>query len=127
LLAPAFTPSRDMLGHWNGAARISPGETAEEDLLVRLTIRADSSVDGRIGDARLSNGRMMHNRSWLGELLDLRTDYLILADLSWSDPKRGLITESVSMPLFFRGDSFQGTLLLQSKPRRLMLFRTAQQ
>jgi hypothetical protein len=49
-----------------------------------ITISADGSVVGHLGSAVVKNGTIRKNRSWLGRFLNLKSDYLIYADLAGS-------------------------------------------
>ena len=104
LMTPALHPSPNMVGTW------------EASLLAMdavFTINPDASVSGRIGDAAVMNGRIIYSRSWFGKLMNWRTDYLIMGQLS-----RG---NRFTAPLTPRGAGLEGTLFLSQQPLRLRL------
>src|SRR4051812_27895315 len=70
-----------MVGHWTGTGKIFVNWTNQRELPVDLTIREDGTVLGRVGDARLVDGRFHANRGWVGRTLHLKTDWIIDAKL----------------------------------------------
>ncbi len=103
----AVTPT--MAGHWEGNARIIVSWCHQTNLPVSVDIRADGSVTGKVGDAKLIGGRFQSNRGWLGRMFNLYSDYIITGNLDGAIVSvEGIIRESVKMPLDFNGGVFKG-------------------
>ena len=82
----------------------------------------DASVSGRIGDATLTTGRMIHNRSWFGRFMHWRTDYLIMGKLSRVvRPSERVAGDGFTAPLTVRGVGLEGALFLSHRPLGLKL------
>jgi len=79
LMTPALAVSPAIAGSWQAKAKAWPGP-AEIDIL--LTVSSDGAVSGKIGGATLAGARLTGNRTWLGRLLNWRTDYIIRGELS---------------------------------------------
>lgn len=71
-----------LIGQWSAQARIIVNWTRQKQMNVTLTVNADGSVTGRIGDAELQRGRLKLNRGWMGKQLHLATDYIITGKLA---------------------------------------------
>src|SRR5258706_12566509 len=54
----------EMVGHWEGNARIIVSWCHQTNLTVAVDIHADGSVTGKIGDATLVAGHFLSHRSW---------------------------------------------------------------
>jgi hypothetical protein len=104
LMTPALHPSPELVGTWE--AKLGSMDAA-------FTINPDASVSGRIGDATLTNGRMIYNRSWFGRFMHWRTDYLIMGKLSRGD--------RFTAPLTMTGVGLEGALFLSQRPLGLKL------
>jgi hypothetical protein len=66
-------------------------------------------VTGTVGDAKLTEGRLLRNRGWLLRKLNWATDYIITGGLDGAIVAAEGITRSrVKMPLNFSGDAFAG-------------------
>lgn len=74
-----------VIGVWEGKASLllplahqaAPSPNDEDNPLVSILIKADGTVKGQVGSAIMKNCIAKKNRSWLGRLLNLRTDYMI--------------------------------------------------
>jgi hypothetical protein len=55
-------PDENMAGQWKGTADIVVNWTVQRTLEVEFTVTAGGQVTGRIGDARLTGGRLERNR-----------------------------------------------------------------
>ncbi|HTM26048.1 MAG TPA: hypothetical protein VL225_12705 [Vicinamibacterales bacterium] len=98
-----------MAGNWAGDADIFVNWTAQRALPVKLSIAADGTVSGTIGDALLRNGRLQRNRTALGRALHVKTDWIVIADLDGDVIKAESIRrESVKVPLNWVDDHFEG-------------------
>ena len=102
-----LTPA--MVGPWKGNARIIVSWCHQKNLPVKLDIHADGSVTGTVGDAKLTEGRLLRNRGWLFRKLNWATDYIITGGLDGAIVAAGGITRSrVKMPLNFSDGTFGG-------------------
>lgn len=77
--AQVATPA--VIGRWGGVADIAVNWTKERTLPINIVIGANDQVTGTIGDATLARGRLIRNRGWLGRVMQIKTDYIIEADL----------------------------------------------
>lgn len=80
-LAADSLPAQDMLGCWEGEAKIIVSWCSQKNLAVSIQVKDDGSVIGQVGDATLSKAYLRPNRGWLGRKLNLRTDYIITGKL----------------------------------------------
>jgi hypothetical protein len=84
-----WSPPDALTGAWRGKAEVfadfkkgdSPSEHPEDWIAVRISIEADGTVQGRVGNARFSDCRIARNRGWLGRKLNIKTDYIIRGGL----------------------------------------------
>ena len=89
------------------------GRETKIDILI--TVNADGSVSGRIGNAALAGARITSNRTWLGRLMKLRTDYIIQGNLSGlvgAPLKNG---DRLSVPISFAGTELAGSIFTSGK------------
>jgi hypothetical protein len=74
-----------------------------------VDIHADGSVTGKVGDAKLMEGRFQPNRGWLGRMFNLYSDYIITGNLDGAIVSaEGITRESVNIPLDVDGGAFKG-------------------
>jgi hypothetical protein len=99
----------EMIGHWEGDARIIVSWCRQTNLHITMDIRADGSATGKVGDATVFKGRFERNRGWLGRKLNLATDYIIKGELGGPVvAAESIKQDSVSIPLNFKGGAFVG-------------------
>ncbi len=104
-------PDTAMIGAWGGTAHITVPWTAQRELPVRVTIRADGSVVGSVGDAQLVNARFFSARGPVSRALRLGHEYDIRGTLS--GPlilSEGIRRESVCLSLDWKDRRFAGEL-----------------
>jgi hypothetical protein len=100
-----------LVGHWRGNAKIIVSWCEQESLPVAIDIATDGSVTGKVGDATLVNGKISHNRGWLGRKLDLKTDLIITGGLEGAIVAAESISrDGVNIPLNFEGGELSGGL-----------------
>ena len=83
--AKEWQPPEELISTWFARAEVFapfkkdeyPSRNPEDWIPISMTIHADGSVDGSIGNVRLSGCRIEKNRGWLGKKLNLKTDYII--------------------------------------------------
>ena len=81
----AWSLPDSLLGHWyesfeaNKVFIKQPDGTIHPDSLVRVDIfvQANGNVFGSVGEARLVRCRIKKNRTWLGRMLNFKTDFII--------------------------------------------------
>ena len=98
-----------MVGHWESKAHIIVNWCKQKELSVSISIRSDDTVSGRVGDAELKNGKILHGRGWVLRVLNWGSEYIIKADLH--NPivaSENISRKNISMPLDFDGASFTG-------------------
>lgn len=99
--APLTEVPPDMVGDWQGEAKIIVAWVEQEMLPVALTIHEDGTVEGHVGDATLVSGSIRSN--------SVGSEYIIVADLdgaivSTEDVHR----DGVKIPMDFDGERFAG-------------------
>ncbi len=100
-----------MTGQFKGSAKIIVNWTKQKQLPVEVVIADDGSVTGKIGDATLEDGRLKRNRGAIGRKLNIKTDYIIVGQLSGPVIKAESIErKSVSIPLNFNDGQYAGGL-----------------
>ncbi len=101
----------EVSGSWHGQARIIVSWCPQTNLFVRVNIDTNGDVTGKVGDATLINARIRRNRGWLGQKLNLKTDYLITGRLEGPIVAQGQIQRSnVFIPLNLAGKTLAGGL-----------------
>jgi len=70
-----------LIGRWAGVADVSLDWTKQRTLPINIVIGANDQVTGTIGDATLIHGRLLKNRGWIARTMQIKTDYIIQADL----------------------------------------------
>ena len=108
-LAQADFPPASMAGPWKGDSVIYVNWTVQRHLPVSITIAADASVSGTIGDAHLANGHLSVNRGPVGRALNLATDFIITGDLQ--DPiiaAEGISRDRVFVPFDMKNGQLVG-------------------
>lgn len=103
--------TKDMVGKFEGKAKIVVNWTQQKNLPVLLDIGADGAVSGKVGDATLKNGKLGKNRGAIGRKLNIKTDYIVTGKLSGPVIATEKISRaSVSIPLNFVDGSYVGGL-----------------
>jgi hypothetical protein len=78
--APVAPPAA-MVGHWEGKAEVAVNWCNAKELAVSVTIAADGSVTGKVGDATLKGGHIYPNPGKQPTGMMLPTNYVIQAGL----------------------------------------------
>jgi hypothetical protein len=81
LSASAQVATASVIGRWGGVADVVVNWTKQRTLPINIVIGADDQATGTVGDATLVRGRLLRNRGWLGRAMQIKTDYIIEADL----------------------------------------------
>lgn len=99
----------EMVGHWEGDARIIVSWCQQKNLSVKLDLHADGSVSGMVGDAKLTEGRFASNRGWLLRKLNWSCDYMITGGLDGDIVSaEGIKRGRVMMALDYNDGIFKG-------------------
>ncbi len=108
LMTSSSAPPAAMLGTW-----------ADTSAAVALTVDPDGKISGTVAGQPVTAGRFNRNRSWFGELLNWRTEYIVIGDIAG----RGRFT----MPLNPVGPDLRGSLFQgphgRTSPVRIHLTR----
>jgi hypothetical protein len=111
LPAQAQRPDSAMVGAWSGLAHITVDWTQQKMLAVRVSIYADGSITGTVGDAALIDARMRTNRTVLERAARLGSDYIIEAELGGAIIRaEGIQRASVRIPLNWKDGVFSGSI-----------------
>ena len=104
-------PPVDLIGTWEGQARVIVDYCNKDHLPIQLTILRDGSVSGKIGDSTLVEGRFDRNRGTAGRLFKIKTDYIIAGRLDGPLVAEEQITrESVQLPFNLKYGQLDGGL-----------------
>ncbi|MFA7330463.1 MAG: hypothetical protein WC326_05240 [Candidatus Delongbacteria bacterium] len=84
-LAGSPTPPAELVGEWHRVVEFQGGlrdlqqqaGPGHERVECWLRILPDGRVDGSLGGAQLTEGRLAANRGWLGRLLHAKTDWVV--------------------------------------------------
>jgi len=126
--APHHSPAPEFAGQWKGTARIWMPDQTELPLPLHLTIQSDGTVHGTMGQARVK-ARFEWNRSWLGRAFNLRSDYIIVGDISGfsGGPAAGQ-QEKLSIPLRSEATYLRGAVFIGRRgPSQITLFLVRRQ
>jgi len=108
-----------VVGTWSGPARVAvripqasgPARFATDTVPVTLTVRADGSVEGRVGEASLVEAYVLQNRGWIGRAIHLATDFRLEGRLRGAVfPEDRHPTQDVRAPFDVAGDTLAGSL-----------------
>lgn len=126
--APRHNPASTYAGEWRGTARIWMPDQTQLPLPLHITIGPDGTVRGSMGQARVK-ARFEWNRSWLGRALHLRSDYVIIGEVSGfaRGPAAGQ-QETLSIPLESEGTYLRGAVFIGKRgPSQISLFLVRRQ
>ena len=114
-----WTVPATLVGTWSGVVRASvrvrpesgPARFLTDTVAIALTVRADGSVEGRVGGATLAEAYVLQNRGAIGRAFHLATDFRLEGRLRGAifpgDPHP---TQDVRAPFDVAGDTLSGTL-----------------
>jgi hypothetical protein len=93
-----------MVGTWNGEASVACSWCATRELAVTLTIGADGTVTGRIGDATLARGRLARNTAPPAKHVGAPTRFVVHAAMTGPIvASEGISRESISLQVDVAG------------------------
>lgn len=128
LMTRTGPPPSEMVGTWQASLTTVSRQPLADAIPVAFTIGPDGSVSGSIGNATLTNGQFVRNRSWFGRLMNWRTEYMIRGTLAQVVVTYGgAAGDRFSAPLEPKGAELHGALFLSHpgalKPLGLTLKR----
>ena len=74
----------ELVGKWIGSARNTHITPTNAPMPISLFVSADGTVTGTLGTAIVKNGTIKKNRGKLGRRFNMKSDFLIYADLDGS-------------------------------------------
>ncbi|MFZ5787071.1 MAG: hypothetical protein ACOY3Y_11575 [Acidobacteriota bacterium] len=105
----AIAPPSEMVGAWKGTAEVACSWCTTRELAVTLTIGADGTVTGRIGDATLAGGRLARNTSPPAKRMGAPTRYVVRATMTGPIvASEGISRESISIFVDVSGGALIG-------------------
>lgn len=111
LSAPAQVAKPSVIGRWGGVADIVVNWTKQRTLPINIVIGANDQVTGSVGDATLVKGRLLRNRGALARAVQIKTDYIIEAELDGPIIRaENVQREMVQMPFNERDGRLAGSL-----------------
>ncbi len=103
VMTPELRPTDSIAGAWQ--ADLGGGQ-------IRLNIAKGGAVAGSIAGVPIAAAHLMRNRSWFGRLMNWRTEYIIVGDLSLAARVRGAEGDHFTVPANFASGQFVGTVFL---------------
>jgi len=98
-------------GRWEGKARFVEEWGPPGELTVVLSVNGDGTVEGTIGAASFRNAPLVPNRSWLGSLFHIRSDYRLKGGISGViTPRFAIECAAFSLPLSLGSETLDGRL-----------------
>jgi hypothetical protein len=111
LSVPAQVAKASVIGRWGGVADIVVNWTKQRTLPINIVIGANDQVTGSVGDATLVKGRLLRNRGAVARALQIKTDYVIEAELDGPIIRaENVQREMVQMPFNERDGRLAGSL-----------------
>ncbi|MBZ5590279.1 MAG: hypothetical protein LAO05_17130 [Acidobacteriia bacterium] len=98
-------------GRWEGRAKVvnewgPPGEVG-----FVLVVNGDGTADGTVGAAAFRNAQLVPNRSWLGSVFHIRSDYRLQGRLSGEiTPRYAIQCTAFTLPISFGAGTLDGRL-----------------
>ena len=118
-------PPPELVGTWSGSVEIFgpfkaepyPSKSPDDHQRVVITIHADGTVEGKIGNAVFLNSTVHKNRGWLGRKMNLKTDFLVCGGvLQGKVTPRDKGTDSrFTIPFNMVEGGLRGTIMLLPK------------
>ncbi len=111
LNAAAGTKENSMIGNWEGSSQVIVTWCEQKKLPVSLTILADGSVNGTVGDAELLDGQLERKVNWFGSNTKNRTTHLVKGRLKGAIvAKEGVFRERAFIHLRVDHTNLSGSL-----------------
>ncbi|HEV3201749.1 MAG TPA: hypothetical protein VGZ73_27820 [Bryobacteraceae bacterium] len=129
LMTAAGPLPAEMVGTWSANLTRVSRQPLPDEILVVLNIGPDGSVSGTVGNARLTSGQLLPNRSWFGRLMNWRAPYEIRGALSQEvRAYGGTVGDRFTAGLDMKGSELRGALFLSHPgvPKPLGLSLTKQ-
>ncbi len=111
----------DLHGTWQGKGRVfqshftrnSADSCKTDSVNIFITIYKDNRVSGNIGEAEFVDCIVKRNRSWLGRLLNFKTDYIITGGTIRGNivPVDTVLQKKITIPFNIVDNNIKGTLM----------------
>lgn len=113
-LLPDFkvtAPPAEYIGHWKGQAKIIVNWTKQKNLPIDIKIHSDGTVEGKVGDAELVNGKLV-KKSWVyTKVFQHENPYRIIGDLQGEIIKsENIQRDSIHISIRVEDDKIDGGL-----------------
>ncbi len=118
-------PPPELVGTWTGTVEIFgsfkvepyPSKAPEDHQQVVITIHADGTVIGKIGNAEFKNSSVSKNRGWIGRKLKVKTDYIVSGGTIQGKvtPNDNGTNSKFTIPFNIKDGTFKGTIMLLPK------------
>lgn len=118
-----WTVPESLVGTWSGTQKVTVRvrqarggfRFVSDTVAIALGVRADGSVEGRVGGATLVGSYVLKNRGWVGRLINVATDFRLEGRLQGAlFPEDPIPTMDVHAPFGISGDTLTGSLFQQS-------------
>ena len=110
----------ELFSKWKGISEVFadfklgkfPSDYSEDLINIEITINHDYSVSGNIGDAKFHSGEIQRNRSDLGKVVGIFSDYIISDGILEGriNEKDTDIIRKLSIPLNFKDGKLTGSI-----------------
>jgi hypothetical protein len=113
-----WTPPETMIGNWTGQAEVFAPYTKEEAVTdwidTKITIAADGTVTGQIGQAELVNCTVRRNRTWFERLIGIKNDFTIDGCTleNGLDEQDGISKREIRIPFDLTGKEIKGSVFV---------------
>jgi hypothetical protein len=118
-------PSPKLVGTWTGSTEVFgpfkvepyPSKAPEDHQNVILTIKADGTVAGKIGNAEFKDASVKRNRGLIGRKLNIKTDYIVCGGTLQGKvtPRDEGTNSRFTIPFNLEGGTLRGTIMLLPK------------
>jgi hypothetical protein len=118
-------PPPELVGTWACSVEIFgpfkaetyPSKHPDDTQEVTITINADGTVEGKIGNAIFKNASVHKNRGWIGRKLNLKTDFIVSGGtLKGKVTPRDKGTDSkFTIPFNMEEETLKGIIMLLPK------------
>jgi len=110
-LATRAATVQAVAGRWEGRTKVVNDWGPPGELAVVLSVNGDGTVEGTIGAASFRNAALKPNRSWLGSVFHIRSDYRLTGTLNGPiTPKFVIECATFTLPLSFGSGTLDGRL-----------------